>query len=361
VTRVLLVDDSALARRLMARVLLAQGMEIAGEATDPYVARDLIVELKPDVVVLDLEMPRIDGISFLERLMQHHPLPVVVCSSFTAQGGEMALRALAAGALSVVSKPTDSYGPTQMARDLVAAVRGAAQAARSNAAARTSRSPQLSRPAAAPRRSADAGPREVRLIAIGASTGGTVAVENVLQKLRQDSPPLLVVQHLPAYIVPSFAARLNQLTSLRVELARDGASLTRGLVLIAPGDAHLLVASSGGELGVKLWAGEKINGHRPAVDALFQSAAEATSHAIGVLLTGMGRDGARGLQALHQTGARTLVQDEASSVVWGMPKAALELGVADEVLPLDAIGPRLNQLCAAPAGNPRTKRPDPRS
>jgi two-component system chemotaxis response regulator CheB len=299
-------------------------------------------ELEPEVVVLDVELPRSDGFSLLGQLAQHGPAPVVVCSALTARSGDAALRALAAGAFAIVSKPHESYGPARMTRDLVAAVRGAAQR-RHAATQRTPPPHSVARALPAPEGPSPrvGGPR---LIAIGASTGGTVALETLLRELASEGPPVLVVQHLPASVVGSFAARLDQQLRRRVTVAQDGEPLRAGSVLIAPGDAHLLVERSRDDLCVRLCPGDKINGHRPAVDVLFRSISETEPRAIGVLLTGMGRDGARGLLSLRRAGAYTLVQDEASSVVWGMPRAALDLDAADDVLGLEAIAPRLNQL-----------------
>jgi two-component system chemotaxis response regulator CheB len=335
-----------MARRLMARALLAEGLEIAGETNDPVVARDLILELEPDVVVLDIELPRADGFSLLRQLARQCPSPVVVCSALTARSGDAALRALAAGAFAIVSKPNESYGPARMARDLVSAVRGAARLR--HTAAHREPAPRAVSPVPAPDGpSSDARVGAPRLIAVGASTGGTGAIEILIRGLASDAPPALVVQHLPAAIVSTFASRLEHQLRRRVAVARDGEPLRNGSVLIAPGDAHLLVERSHDELCVRLCPGDKINGHRPAIDVLFQSISETEPRTIGVLLTGMGRDGARGLLAMRRAGAHTLVQDEASSVVWGMPKAALDLGAADEVLGLDAIAPRVNDLIQA--------------
>ncbi|HEY5374376.1 MAG TPA: chemotaxis-specific protein-glutamate methyltransferase CheB [Polyangiaceae bacterium] len=347
--RVLLVDDSPLARRLIARVLSsAAGFEVVGEASDPYAARDRIVELRPDVTVLDLEMPRMDGISFLRRLMHHFPMPVVVCSSLTLDGGDTALRALEAGAVAVVNKPPDAKSVPQMAADLTAAVRAAASTRRTDAAESrlAVRAPSRA-PSAAPSRRANNDSRarpECRVVAIGASTGGTVAVETIARALPVDGPPVVIVQHLPPYITEAFARRLDQLSPLRIEEARDGAVLKRGTAVVAPGGKHVVLERRGSELCVSVRNGAKVNGHRPPVDVLFHAAAEAAgAEAVGVLLTGMGRDGADGLLAMHTAGALTLVQDEASSVVWGMPKAAFDLGAADEVLALDRMAARLAQ------------------
>jgi two-component system chemotaxis response regulator CheB len=311
--------------------------------------------------VLDLEMPRMDGISFLRRLMHHYPLPVVVCSSLATDGAEPALRALDAGAFAVVCKPTSAEDVPRMAAELLANVRAAAAAkdgTEHRTASMAAPAPEARRTPNAPARAqvhsvlpaADAakerrGGSQCRIIAVGASTGGTVAVETIVRALPTSCPPVVIVQHLPPYICGAFVRRLDQIAPLHVEEARDGQKLEPGVALVAPGDRHVLVERRGGQLYLLVRQGARVSGHRPSVDVLFRSTAEAAEDAaIGVLLTGMGRDGAEGLLAMRAAGAHTLVQDEASSTVWGMPKAALDVGAADEVVPLDRMAGRLNQI-----------------
>jgi two-component system chemotaxis response regulator CheB len=330
VIRVVLVDDSAVVRRLFRKAMsFAPDVTVVAEAPDPYVARDLIVELKPDVLILDVEMPKMDGITFLHKLSQHYPLPVVVCSSLTEAGGRRAFEAFDAGAVDVIFKPQSPRALSELGAELVNAVRAAA-------GARPGRTRGQRFQVALNGRS------DVELIVIGASTGGTVAVESIVGRLPPNTPPVLVVQHMPAYVTKAFAGRLDGLSELTVEEARAGRELTPGLVLIAPGDQHLEVERVGRQLRTVLHQGERVNGHRPAVDVLFHSVAEAVgSHSIAALLTGMGRDGATGMLRMREAGAHTLAQDEATCVVFGMPKAAIDCGAAIEVAALDDIPQRL--------------------
>lgn len=334
--RVLIVDDSVIARRVLAQILgTAPDISVVGEAGDAFTARDRIVELSPDVMLLDIEMPKMDGLTFLRRLMHYQPMPVVVCSSLTTKGGEVAFDAYEAGATDVIGKPNGNYTRAQIEIDLVAAVRSAA-ASRQAAATRRERK-DLAPPAVELRSRND-----IALVAIGASTGGTIAVETIVRALPSNMPAVLIVQHMPAYITAPFAARLRSLARIDVVEATDGQVVRDGQALVAAGGKHMTLERAGGELRVRVREGPRVNGHCPSVDVLFHSVATLMgSRVAGVLLTGMGRDGADGMSAMHAEGAHTIAQDEASSVVFGMPRAAIELGAATEVAALDDIAGRL--------------------
>ncbi len=350
--RVLVVDDSAVMRQLLAEILgAAPDIEVVGTAPDPYVAREKIKRLNPDVLTLDVEMPRMDGLTFLRNLMRLRPMPVVMVSSLTAQGAEETLEALELGAVDFVTKPAVdvAHGMRAYAETLVEKVRAAAGArVRRLALAR----------APAPRHSADAvlararPPRALRtthrIVAVGASTGGTEAVRELLAGLPPDAPGIVIAQHIPAAFSGPFARRLDGACALVVREAEDGAPILPGHAYVAPGDRHLLVERSGARYHCRLSDGAPVNRHRPSVDVLFRSVAQAAGpNAVGVLLTGMGEDGARGLLEMREAGARTLAQDEATSVVWGMPGAAVRMGAAEEVLPLGRIAARALELAQA--------------
>ncbi|GEJ59228.1 protein-glutamate methylesterase/protein-glutamine glutaminase [Anaeromyxobacter diazotrophicus] len=331
-SRVLVVDDSAVVRQIFSRELAKDPeLEVVGSAPDPYVARDLIVQKKPDVLTLDLEMPRMDGITFLRKLMHYYPLPVVVVSSLTPAGGELALEALAAGAVDVMCKPGASFTVGDMAAQLVEKVKAAAHV-------------DLKRRAAAPAAGGAAvAPRPVpaltrtthQILAVGASTGGTVALEQILRAFPPNAPGTLITQHMPEMFTRYFADRLNQIARVEVREAADGDSVVPGVVLIAPGNKHMLLRRSGARYYVQVRDGPRVNRHRPSVDVMFRSVAQvAGRNAVGVILTGMGGDGAQGLLEMRQAGARTLGQDEASCVVYGMPKVAADLGGVEKVVPL---------------------------
>ena len=348
--RVLVVDDSAVMRQLLAEILgSAPDIEVVGTAPDPYVARDKIKRLNPDVLTLDVEMPRMDGLTFLRNLMRLRPMPVVMVSSLTAQGAEETLEALELGAVDFVTKPAVDvvHGMRAYAETLIEKVRAAAGARVRRLAL-----------APAPRRSADAvlprarPPRALRtthrIVAIGASTGGTEAVRALLAALPPDAPGIVIAQHIPAAFSGPFARRLDGACALVVREAEDGAPILPGHAYVAPGDRHLLVERSGARYHCRLSDGAPVNRHRPSVDVLFRSVAQAAGpNAVGVLLTGMGEDGARGLLEMREAGARTLAQDETTSVVWGMPGAAVRLGAAEEVLPLGRIAARALELAEA--------------
>jgi two-component system chemotaxis response regulator CheB len=338
--RVLVVDDSALVRRVLSEELSRfKDIEVVGTAMDPYVARERIVELEPDVLTLDIEMPKMDGLSFLSKLMKHHPIPVVVVSSLAPENSETALRALRLGAVEVVPKPGSQYTVPDVGRHLVRAVRAAAAAQVTRSAPAT--------PGAHDVQAADLAATintTHKVIGIGASTGGTQAIEKLLSGLPPNSPGIAVVQHMPAGFTASFSERLDQICPMAVREAKDGDRLVPGLALVAPGGHHLMVHRSGALYVARVKSGPPVNRHKPSVDVLFDSLArDVGSNALGVLLTGMGADGARGLLQMREAGAWTIAQDEASSVVWGMPRAAVELEAACQVLPLTRIPAALQQ------------------
>lgn len=341
--KVLCVDDSALIRELLTEIINHQpDMEVVAVAPNPLVARDLIKQHNPDVLTLDVEMPRMDGLDFLERLMRLRPMPVLMVSSLTQAGSEITLRALELGALDFVAKP--QMGIRQNMLEY-----GEEIAEKLRAAAR-SRPRQARRDASAPRPAALKAPlvSSEKLLIIGASTGGTEAIRQVLEPLPANAPAILIAQHMPGGFTRSFAERLDRLCRIRVKEAEDGERILPGHAYIAPGDAHLQLARSGANYVVRLDGGPPVNRHRPSVDVLFHSAAQqAGRNAIGALLTGMGKDGAQGLLEMRQAGAVTLAQDEASCVVFGMPREAIAIGGAAEVVSLDEMAPRLMALVAA--------------
>jgi two-component system chemotaxis response regulator CheB len=331
--RVLIVDDSAIVRRVLADILANEaGIEVVGTAPDPYIARDKILALAPDVLTLDIEMPRMDGLSFLDRLMKHRPLPVIVISSLTQSASSAALEALRRGAVDVLAKPGGPYSVGDLKEDLPRRIRAAASARLRRAA------PPLE-PARAAESPAAVTHGKWKVVAIGASTGGTQAIEAVLTRLPAAAPPIVVAQHIPAGFSNAFARRLDGVCAVRVREAADGDLLEPGLALIAPGNFHLSVERSGGALRAAVRNGEKVCYQRPSVDVLFDSVARAAgSGACGVLLTGMGADGAEGLLHMREAGADTLAQDEASCIVFGMPREAILRNAAAHVESLDRIG-----------------------
>ncbi|WP_090483618.1 protein-glutamate methylesterase/protein-glutamine glutaminase [Ectothiorhodospira mobilis] len=340
--RVLVVDDSALVRKVLKEILgTAPGIEVVGTAQDPYVARERIKALNPDVLTLDVEMPRMDGLTFLRNLMRLRPMPVVMVSSLTARGAEVTLQALELGAVDFVTKPAlDMARGLEGYRDeLVEKIRTAAAV---NIHARRQPPPKHSVDAVLPRRQAVRLRTTDRLIAIGASTGGTEAVKDVLVALPADCPAVVVAQHIPPGFSGAWAARMDRLAGIRVKEAEDGERLMAGCAYVAPGNRHLLVARDGARYICRLSDGEAVNRHRPSVDVLFRSVAQAAgTNACAALLTGMGADGVLGLEELHAMGVVTVAQDEATSVVWGMPGEAVKRGAASQVLPLPRIAEAL--------------------
>jgi two-component system chemotaxis response regulator CheB len=357
--RVLIIDDSSLVRQLLSEILgAAPDVEVVGTAGDPLIARERIKTLNPDVLTLDVEMPRMDGLTFLGNLMRLRPMPVVMVSSLTEQGAETTLKALELGAVDFVPKPKVDVAGTlnEFSDDILAKVRVAA-AARVHARAGSTASPKVQ-----PKYSADAvlpamaGQRLFRttdrIIAIGASTGGTEAIREVLMGLPADSPAVVIAQHIPAAFSGPFTRRMDTVCAMSVCEPGDGQQILPGHVYIAPGDRHLMVERDGARYRCRLSEGPPVNRHRPSVDVLFRSVAQNVGpNAVGAILTGMGDDGARGLKEMLDAGAQTLAQDEASSVVWGMPGAAVKLGGAGTVLALERIARTLLQL-AAQAGAP---------
>lgn len=339
--RVLIIDDSALVRSLLTRILDQDSeLEVVGAAADAFVARDKIKALRPDVLTLDVQMPRMDGLQFLRNLMRLRPMPVVMCSSLTERGADVTLAALELGAVDFIAKPRIdvAHQLETYAAELIEKVRTAARARVRPSAAAPALAGDLSS-VPAPLLSSAASDQ---VVAIGASTGGTEAVRQVLARLPADSPAVLIAQHIPRAFSAQFAARMDACSAVSVREAEDGALIRPGCAYVAPGDRHLLVERDGAHYRCRLHDGPPVNRHRPSVDLLFGSMAEQLGPAgVGVILTGMGADGARGLKQLHGRGGRTIAQDEATSVVWGMPGAAVALGAVDRVLPIEQVAAAL--------------------
>lgn len=342
--KVMLVDDSAVVRQVLQAILEQEpDIKVIATASDPLFALEKLKKEWPDVIVLDVEMPRMDGITFLTKIMAEHPTPVVICSSLTAKGAETTLQAMAAGAVDIITKPTVGLKSflQESAQELAMAVRAAAQA-------NVRRLTKVPAPSVAPKLNADAimppasqhamAQTTERIVAIGTSTGGTQALEAVLTTLPRVCPGIVIVQHMPEKFTASFAERLNSLCQIEVREAKSNDRVIPGLALIAPGGKHMLLKRSGAYYHVDVMDGPLINRHRPSVDVLFRSVAKfAGSNATGIIMTGMGDDGARGLREMLEAGANTFAQDEASCVVFGMPKEAIKLGAARHVLPLQDI------------------------
>ncbi|HUI06922.1 MAG TPA: chemotaxis response regulator protein-glutamate methylesterase [Verrucomicrobiae bacterium] len=331
--KVLIVDDSAIVRQVFSAELGREpDIEVVGTAPDPYVARDKVVQLNPDVVVLDVEMPRMDGIAFLRKLMRHYPVPVIIVSSLTPKGGAVAMEAMDAGAIDVLCKPGAAYTVGDMTQALADKIRAAA-----TAKARLKGRQLIDGPSEKPERLALTQTTH-KIIAIGASTGGTQAIEKVLTRFPQNAPGTLIVQHMPEHFTTSFAERLDGICDIEVREAKDNDSVIPGVALIAPGNYHMVLRRSGARYYVEIRTGPAVCRQRPSVEVLFMSVAKyAGNNAVGAILTGMGADGAKGLLEMRQAGAFTIAQDEKTSVVYGMPHEAVECGAACEILPLERI------------------------
>ena len=346
-TKVLVIDDSALVRSLLSEIVNRQpDMVCVGAASDPLVAREMIRERNPDVLTLDIEMPRMDGIDFLEKLMRLRPMPVVMVSTLTERGAEITLRALELGAIDFVAKPRIGVadGLRELADDITAKVRIAAQAHLRRPAA--TRPGEKAEKPSAPRVATSTGGAgrltSEKIIFIGASTGGTEATKDVLVELPHDTPAVMITQHMPPGFTRSYAQRLDSLCRIRVKEAEDGERVLPGHAYIAPGGLHLSVERSGANYVARVTDGDRVNRHKPSVDVLFRSAARVVGpNALGVMLTGMGGDGARAMREMRDEGSYNFVQDEASCIVFGMPREAIAEGAAHEILPLSAIAPAL--------------------
>lgn len=337
--RVLVVDDSATAREVIREILSKhEDIEIVGTAPDAYIARDKVLQLKPDVITLDVEMPRMDGVQFLRKLMQYVPIPVVMVSSLTRKGAKITLDALDAGAVDFVEKPHSyihDHGDT-IAEELVNKIRIAAKA---------KVTPRTSSKAVTQASMNALAETTKKVIVIGASTGGTQALTELLKRFPRNSPGVLVVQHMPGSFTGPFAERLNDVCAVDVKEASNNDRVQVGQVLIAPGNYHMVLRRSGGNYYVQVGDGKTVSGHKPSVDVLFNSAAKsAGANVLGIILTGMGGDGAKGMKNMHDNGAKTIAQDEKSCVVFGMPKVAIQLGGVDHILPLDKIADKAMSL-----------------
>jgi two-component system chemotaxis response regulator CheB len=365
--RVLIVDDSALVRKRLLDTLASDpAIEVVGTAADPYIARDKILSLKPDVLTLDIEMPRMDGLTFLRVLMKHHPIPVIIISSLTTEGSPKIMEALQAGAVDVLAKPNGTFSICEDGLLLAEKIKAAAQAKLKNlshppAPVRPALSAVLTPASLAPTGLAPAGQARGgyagrgfparQIIVMGASTGGTEALKAVLTRLPADLPAMCIVQHIPQYFSEAFANRLNELCSFEVREAKAGDVLRPGLALIAPGGQHVVLKRQANHFCVELNAGPPVHHQRPAVDVLFDSVVKtgAGAQALAVLLTGMGSDGAAGMLKLREAGAVTIAQNEETCVVFGMPREAIRLGAVQYTLPLPAIPACIERCCLHPA------------
>lgn len=338
---VLIVDDSAVVRRVLSEELShAKDICVVGTAVDPYVARDKILKLKPDVITLDVEMPRMDGLTFLGKLMKHHPMPVIIVSSLTPAGSQSAMKALELGAVEVLAKPGGAYSVADMTKVLIDKIRAAASVRYLKR-----KMPPVVQPQSNDVQAMIATTHKI--LAIGASTGGTEAIKDVLVQLPRNTPGTLIVQHMPEKFTTSFAQRLDSLCQMEVREAKNNDPVVPGVALLAPGNYHMALRRSGARYFVEIKDGPRVHHQRPAVDVTFHSIARyAGVNAVGVILTGMGSDGAAGLLTMREAGAHTIAQDKASCVVFGMPKEAIKKGAAEIVVPLNRIAAKICEQLA---------------
>lgn len=334
-TKVLIVDDSAVVRNTLKKELgKADDIEVVGAAPDPYVAREMIIKLKPDVITLDIEMPRMDGITFLKKLMKHHPIPIIILSSIAQKGSQAALEAARFGAIDVVAKPDHAYSLGDVTKSLIDKIRQSKHVNLKRLAEQADSALKVSPASTALVKATNT------MIIVGASTGGTAAIETFLQSFPLNSPGILITQHMPAGFTKSFSERLNSVCTVEVREAKQGDIIAPGKAFVAPGGFHMLIKRSGATFTIDIKDTPPVGNHKPSVDVLFHSAARSLGpNAIGVILTGMGGDGADGMKAMKDAGAYNFAQDENTSVVYGMPKVAVEKGGVDEILPLGKIGP----------------------
>ncbi|MBD3344726.1 MAG: chemotaxis-specific protein-glutamate methyltransferase CheB [Chitinivibrionales bacterium] len=331
--KVLVVDDSAIVRQILSKEIdKVADMQVVATAPDPYVARDKVIRYNPDVMTLDIEMPRMDGLTFLRKIMQYYPIPTIIVSSLTPRGSVMSLDALDLGAIDVISKPGAAYTVGDISPILIEQIRTASKV--NFDTIKLMQKERMQRPV----KSLALKKTTNKIIAIGASTGGTVAIENVLCRMPRNAPGIVIVQHMPEKFTTSFAQRLDQICDIEVREAKNGDSIIPGLALIAPGNFHMVVKRSGARYYIEVKNGPPVYHQRPSVEVLFNSVAKYVgANAVGVILTGMGADGATGLSDMKEAGAHTIAQDEKTSVVWGMPGEAVKIGAARKILPLQKI------------------------
>lgn len=341
--KVFVVDDSAIIRKLLTKIISSDsGLEVSGTAPDPFIARDKIVKLKPDVLTLDVEMPKMDGITFLGKIMRHYPIPSIIFSSLTPKGCDTAIKAMELGAIDVMLKPSLDLatGINDMAIELIDKIKAASKVNMTSLKAANSATPIHKISAAKVQVVDNTAMMDTtyKILAIGASTGGTDALRRVLMAMPRNSPGILIVQHMPEHFTKAFAARLSSLCKIDVAEAKSNDTVRPGLALLAPGSHHMVLKRSGARYFVDINDGPLVNRHRPSVDVLFESVAKvAGKNAVGAIMTGMGGDGAKGTLAMKQAGAKTIAQNEQTSVVFGMPKEAIKLNAVDKVVPLDKV------------------------